>query len=58
MPKALASPDCVTYKMKDGQTNFFDVEIMNEFFEKEHIPMDVDKFTTKDPILEQTSIKA
>jgi hypothetical protein len=31
---------------------------MNEFFEKEHIPMDVDKFITRDPILEQTSIKA
>jgi hypothetical protein len=31
---------------------------MNEFFEKEHIPMDVDKFATSDPILEQTLIKA
>jgi hypothetical protein len=24
---------------------------MNEFFEKEHIPMDVDKFATSDPVL-------
>jgi len=31
---------------------------MNEFLEKEHIPMDVDKFATSDPILEQTLIKA
>jgi hypothetical protein len=30
----------------------FDAEIVNEFFEKEHIPMDVDKSTTNDPILE------
>jgi len=29
---------------------------MNEFFEEKHIPMDVDKSTTKDYVLEQTLI--
>jgi hypothetical protein len=32
--------------------DFFDVKIVNEFFEKEHIHVDVNKSTTKDPILE------
>jgi hypothetical protein len=36
----------------------FDAKIVNEFFEKEHMPVDVNKSTTEDPILEQTSIKA
>jgi hypothetical protein len=31
---------------------------MNEFFEKEHIHVDVNKSTTEDLVLEQTSIKA
>jgi hypothetical protein len=31
---------------------------VNEFFEKEHILVDGDKFTTKDLVLEQTLIKA
>jgi hypothetical protein len=38
--------------------NFFDAKIMNEFFEKKHIPMDANKSATKDPVLEQTSTKA
>jgi hypothetical protein len=37
---------------------FFDVEIVNDFFEKEHIHVDAYKSATKDPILEQTLIKA
>jgi hypothetical protein len=32
--------------------------IMNEFFKKEHITVDANKSTTKDHVLEQTSIKA
>ncbi len=52
VPKALASLDCVAYKVKDGQTKKFDAEIVNDFFEKEHIHVDVDKSITKDPILE------
>jgi hypothetical protein len=31
---------------------------MNEFFEKEHIPMDADKSIIEDLVLEQTLIKA
>jgi len=50
-PKALVGPNYVTCKVKDGQF-FFDVEIMNEFFEKEHILVDANKFATKDPILD------
>jgi len=37
---------------------FFDAKIVNEFFEKEHIHVDVNKSAIKDSILEQTSIKA
>jgi hypothetical protein len=33
-------------------------KIVNEFFEKEHIRVDANKFATKDLVLEQTSIKA
>jgi hypothetical protein len=36
----------------------FDAKIVNEFFEKEHIPMDANKSTTEDFALEQTLIKA
>jgi hypothetical protein len=36
----------------------FDVEIENDFFEKGHILLDVNKSATKDHVLEQTSIKA
>jgi hypothetical protein len=32
--------------------NFFDAKIMNELLEEEHIPMNADKFATKDHVLE------
>jgi hypothetical protein len=35
-----------------------DVKIVNDFFKKEHIFVNTDKFTTEDPILEETSIEA
>jgi hypothetical protein len=38
--------------------NFFDAKIVNEFFEKEHILVDVDKFATEDLLLEKTLSKA
>jgi hypothetical protein len=38
--------------------NFFDAKIVNEFFEKEHILVDVDKFAIEDLVLEKTLIKA
>jgi len=55
--KALAGLDCVACKVKDGPKKIW-CKIVNEFFEKEHMPVDVNKSTTEDPILEQTSIKA
>jgi hypothetical protein len=56
--KALANLDYVSCKVKNGQTIFFDVEIMNDFFEKEHIHANADKTAVEDHVLEQTSIKA
>jgi hypothetical protein len=35
----------------------FDAKIENEFLDEGHILVDANKFVTKDPILEQTSIK-
>jgi hypothetical protein len=37
---------------------FFDAEINNDFFEEKHVPMDANKSTIEDHVLEQTSIKA
>ncbi len=57
VPKALVGLIVLHTKWKMVDTNF-DAKIVNEFFEKEHIPMDANKSTTEDFALEQTLIKA